>query len=83
MLYKANNVSVNILEKLPSYYLPYYNSPTAKGVDFNIYGSDNTITKGELIGNSIIGETGRVVHSGVLTAGVLYTAKIQMRGAFQ
>ncbi len=83
VLYKANNVSVNILENLPSYYLPYHNSPTAKGVDFNIYGSDNTITKGELIGNSIIGETGRVVHSGVLTAGVLYTAKIQMRGAFQ
>ena len=83
VLYKTNNVSANILENLPSYYLPYYNSPTAKGVDFNIYGSDNTITKGELIGNSTIGGTGRVVHSGVLTAGVLYTAKIQMRGAFQ
>ena len=83
VLYKANNVSANILENLPSYYLPYYNSPTAKGVDFNIYGSDNTITKGELIGNSVIGGTGRVVHSGILTAGVLYTAKLQVRGAFQ
>ena len=83
VLYKANNVSANILENLPSYYLPYYNSPTAKGVDFNIYGSDNTITKGELIGNSVIGGTGRVVHSGILTAGVLYTAKFQMKGAFQ
>ena len=29
VLYKANNVSANILENLPSYYLPYYNSPTA------------------------------------------------------
>ena len=71
------------MENLPLAYMPYYNSPWTKGLDFCIYGSDGSITKGELIGASRAGETGRIVHSGTLLSGVTYTAKLQVRGAFQ
>ncbi|MCP1226773.1 hypothetical protein, partial [Sebaldella sp. S0638] len=81
--YNVNGATANILENLPPSYFPYYNSPWTKGLDFCIYGSDGSVTKGELIGTYVIGETGRIVHSGTLTAGVTYTAKLQVRGAFQ
>ncbi len=81
--YNANGTTANIVENLPLAYMPYYNSPWAKGLDFNFYGSDGSITKGELIGASRAGETGRIVHSGTLLSGVTYTAKLQVRGAFQ
>ena len=81
--YNANQGSVDIIENLPPFYLPYYNSPWTKGLDFCMYGSDGSITKGELIGASRTGETGRIVHSGTLLSGVTYTAKLQVRGAFQ
>lgn len=83
LVYTSNQTLSNILENIPPYYLPYYNSPQTKGLDFNIYGNDGSITKGELIGTSTIGGTGIVKHSGDIKTGVIYTAKLQMRGAFQ
>ena len=81
--YNANGTTANIAENLPLANLPYYNSPWAKGLDFCIYGSDGSISHGELIGASRAGETGKIVHSGTLLSGITYTAKLQVRGAFQ
>ncbi len=79
--YNADVVaSAIILDNLPAWYVPHYNNTNSKGIDFNIYGSDGTVMKGELTGGP---SGGRMVHNGSLKSGITYTAKFQVKGAFQ
>ena len=75
--------SINVAENIPQYYFPYYTSNLATAVDFNFYGTDGSITKGQLIGSIGTAALCKIVHYGTLTAGVTYTANLQLKGGFQ
>ena len=77
---KDITASATFVENLSAWHVPHYNNMNSKGIDFNIYGSDGSINQGELL----CGSSGRrLVHRGSPRQGVTYTAKFQVKGAFQ
>lgn len=75
--------SIIVADNIPPFYFPYYISGVATAVDFNFYGSDGSITKGQLIGSTTSAQLCKIVHYGNLVSGVTYSASFQVKGAFQ